>query len=82
MSLFDCLISVDTPEGRARVKAYLATQPFPHFESVPGSPGLLERIEADGTRSVGRFVDRQFLCEPVGAEVDQSIPPVAPSESL
>jgi len=82
MSLFDCLISVDTPEGRARVQAYLATQPFPHVESVPGSPGLLERIEADGTRSVGRFVDRQFLCEPVGAEVDQSIPPVAPSESL
>jgi hypothetical protein len=39
---------------------YLRTRPFPHFEAVPDGPGLLCRIDADGTRTIGRFVNREF----------------------
>jgi len=58
--LSECLDSVDSPEGRRRLAAYLETRPFPHYEPAPGSSGLLVRIEADGRRTVGRFVNRQF----------------------
>jgi hypothetical protein len=55
-----CLDSVDAPEGRRRVAEFLQTQPYPHYEPAADSPGLLVRIEADGNRTVGRFVNRQF----------------------
>ena len=55
-----CLDSVDSPKGRQQVAAFLRTQPFPHYEPAPESPGLLVRIEANGKRTVGRFVNRQF----------------------
>jgi len=58
--LSECLESVDSPAGRGRVIEYLERQPFPHYEQAPDAPGLLVRIEADGTRTVGRFVNRQF----------------------
>jgi hypothetical protein len=61
MLLSDAIAMVDTPEGHARLKAYLASQPFPHFEAYPGNPRLLVRIEEDGTRTVGNFVERQFV---------------------
>ena len=56
----ELLETVDTPEGRRRVVEYLARQPFPHYETAPERPGLLFRIDADGTRTLGRFVDREF----------------------
>lgn len=55
-----CLESVDSTTGRRRVAKYLQTQPYPHYEPDSDAPGLLVRIEADGTRTVGRFVNRQF----------------------
>lgn len=55
-----CLDSVDTPKGRQRVAEFLQSQSFPHYEAAADTPGLLVRIEADGKRSVGRFVNRQF----------------------
>lgn len=58
--LSECLRSVDTDEGRHRTAAYLATRPYPHFEAAPGRPGLLVKIDEDGTRTVGRFVRREF----------------------
>lgn len=58
--LSECLQSVDSRAGRQRLAAHLQSQPFPHFEPARGRPGLLVRIEADGTRTVGRFVKRQF----------------------
>ena len=61
MDLSEALATVDTPEGRARLKAHLATTPFPHFEAHPTVEGALIRIEADGTRTAGRFVDRNFV---------------------
>ncbi len=54
------LESVDSRAGRDRLKAQLAARPFPHFEPASGRPGLLIRTEADGRRSVGRFVNREF----------------------
>ena len=58
--LSECLESVDSLEGRRRVAEHLENQPFPHYEPVPDAPGMLVRIEADGTRTVGRFVHRKF----------------------
>ena len=58
--LSECLESVDSPEGRRRVAEHLESRPFPHYEPAPDAPGMLVRIEADGTRTVGRFVNRQF----------------------
>ena len=55
-----CLDAVDSLAGRSRVAAFLQTQPFPHYEPAPDSPGLLVRTEADGQRTLGRFVNRQF----------------------
>ena len=56
---------VDSPDGRQRVFDYLQNSPFPHFEAVPGSPGLLRKIDEDGTQTSGRFVNRVF--EPTGS---------------
>lgn len=58
--LSECLETVDTPAGKDRLKRYLETQPYPHYEPAKGAPGLLVRIEADGKRTVGRFVNRKF----------------------
>jgi ParD-like antitoxin of type II bacterial toxin-antitoxin system len=64
MSLADVLAPRSAEERRESLRAYTATQPFPHFEGVPGRKGLLAKIDADGTRTVGRFVGRVF--RPVG----------------
>jgi len=55
-----CLESVDSAEGRRRVADYLQSGPYPHYEAAPNAPGLLVRIEADGKRTIGRFVNRRF----------------------
>ena len=55
-----CLETVDSPDGRRRVAEFLQTQPYPHYEPAADSPGLLVRIEANGTRTLGRFVSREF----------------------
>lgn len=56
-----CLESVDSDQGRRRVKDYLNSLPFPHYEPAPNRPGLLVRIEKDGKRVVGRFANRRFI---------------------
>ena len=58
--LSECLASVDSAAGRRRVVEYLESRPFPHYQPVVGSPGLVSRVEVDGTRTVGRFVGREF----------------------
>jgi hypothetical protein len=58
--LSDCLETVDTPEGKDRVRNYLEAQPYPHYEQAKDAPGLLVRIDADGKRTIGRFVNRKF----------------------
>ena len=56
----DSLTSVDTSEGRNRVRTYLKIRPFPHFETDSEKSGLLVKIDADGKRTRGRFVNRVF----------------------
>jgi hypothetical protein len=57
--LSECLQSVDSPEGRQRVFEHLKTRPYPHYEPA-ATPGLLVRIESNGKRTTGRFVNRKF----------------------
>jgi hypothetical protein len=54
------------------LKAYLASQPFPHFEAYSENPLQLVRIDEDGTRTVGNFVERQFIpYEPDALKIEQ-----------
>jgi ParD-like antitoxin of type II bacterial toxin-antitoxin system len=62
--LSECLASIDSAEGRRRVADHLDSRPYPHYEPVPGATGVLTRIDADGTRTLGRFVDREFRAMP------------------
>ena len=55
-----CLEGADSPSGRKRPKACLTERPYPHYEPATGAEGLLVRIEANGTRTVGRFINRVF----------------------
>lgn len=59
-SLADAIANVDTSQGKQRVHEYLQSRPYPHFESVGGKPGLLRKIDQDGTETIGRFVNRTF----------------------
>jgi ParD-like antitoxin of type II bacterial toxin-antitoxin system len=58
--LSECFDSIDGAKGRQRLKTYLESQPFPHYEAHPDQPSLLIRIDADGRHTTGRFVNRQF----------------------
>ena len=58
-SLSECLHSVDSSEGRQRVAEHLKMRPYPHYEAA-GTPGLLVRIDSNGKRTIGRFVNREF----------------------
>lgn len=58
--LSECLKSADTAKGRRRLKSYLESLPYPHYEPHPEIEGLLIRVEEDGRRTVGRFVNREF----------------------
>lgn len=58
--LSKCLQAVDSVEGRIRVAEYVASLPFPHYEASPAAAGWLVRVDADGSRTVGRFVNREF----------------------
>ena len=55
-----CLESVESAEGRRRLKEHLSGLPFPHYEPHPVRRGLLIRTEENGKKTVGRFVNRKF----------------------
>jgi hypothetical protein len=64
--------TAESPEGRSRVAAVLAQRPFPHFEQIPGRSEMLLRIDEDGSKAIGRFVNRTFVCEqPSAAEAGE-----------
>ncbi len=75
--LSECLASVDSEAGRERVEAVLQSLPFPHFEPHPTEPGLLVRIEEDGRKTTGRFVNREFCA----TESSQGFQEMAPVDS-
>ena len=60
-SLAESIQSVDTAVGRDRVRTYLESRPYPHFEPCQDEAGMLLRIDEDGTRTRGRFVNREFV---------------------
>jgi len=59
--LSEILLSTNDPESRERLKSYLDSQPFPHFRPISAEPRLFERIDEDGTRTVGRIIGREFV---------------------
>jgi hypothetical protein len=61
MSLREALATVDTPAGRKRVADVLSSRPYPHYEPHPTEPAQLIRIDEDGIRTTGRFVNRVFV---------------------
>ena len=82
-SLAEALASVDTPEGRKRVADVLARQPYPHYKQYAGQPGLLVRIDEDGTETVGRFENRTFVAAvPIPAIRKAAIHPAKTSSRL
>jgi hypothetical protein len=60
-SLAEMIESVDTDAGRDRVRTYLESRPFPHFEACPDDAAMLIRIDEHGVRTRGRFVNRTFI---------------------
>lgn len=58
--LLDCDSPAQQQAFAARFEKHLAEQRYPHFEPAPDAPGLLIKIDEDGTRTVGRFVNREF----------------------
>jgi hypothetical protein len=70
------LDDVNSPDGRARLQAYLKTHKFPRYWAHPEQARLFIREEADGAKSVGRFEGREWIeidvlagdAEPVGGE--------------
>jgi hypothetical protein len=58
--LTELIAEVEAPTGRKRLAQHLAAQPFPHYEQHPERSGMLIRIEADGSRTTGRFMNRVF----------------------
>jgi hypothetical protein len=60
-ALSDAVAEADSDEGRQRLKTYLSRRPFPHFEACADEPGVVIKIDEDGTRTRGRFVNREFV---------------------
>lgn len=61
MTLNESVAQIGTPAGQRRLNEVLQRKPYPHYEAVQDRPEYLTRIDADGTRVVGRFVGRQFV---------------------
>jgi hypothetical protein len=59
-SLAACLADAGTTSGNQRVANYLKSRPYPHYEADPQKPGMLLRLNEDGTQTTGRFVNREF----------------------
>jgi hypothetical protein len=62
--LSELIDEADRPVGRRRLAKHLDAQPFPHFVPHPQRAGVLIRTDADGTRTLGRFVNRVFTPVP------------------
>ena len=60
-SLGYILTHIDSEESRRGFQEYLKTLPYPHYEGFPGYEAVLIKTEADGSREVGKFVDRNWI---------------------
>lgn len=59
-TLLDLKTDAQRDAFAAQFTAHLHAKPYPHFEAAPDHPGLLIRLDEDGTRTLGRFVNREF----------------------
>jgi len=66
--LSELVATVETTEGRARSKAYLASRPYPQYRQFPGQARVYIRTDADGAETVGRFVNRAFVAVDLESE--------------
>jgi hypothetical protein len=66
-SLGELIDLVGTPEGNARIKKNLDAEPFPHFEAHPAQAGLFIRTEANGAKTIGKFIGRVWTVVPAKA---------------
>jgi len=62
LPLAQILQTVDSAEGRERLEKHLIQLPFPHYAAAD-QPGYLVRIEENGTKSTGKFVNGMFVPE-------------------
>lgn len=58
--LDDCLADLDGEDARHRLREVLASRPYPHFEPHPKKAEWVVRINEDGTRIPGHFVEGTF----------------------
>jgi hypothetical protein len=58
--LTEVFYEMDRPEGRRRLAEYFARGPYPRFEPIEGDPTAFVKVDEDGTRTAGRFVDGDF----------------------
>jgi hypothetical protein len=66
LPLSEIVATINAPAGRARLKAYLDSRPFPRFAAHPELARTFIREDSDGTRIVGRF--NRGVFEPVQEE--------------
>jgi hypothetical protein len=60
LPLSEIVATVNEPAGRARLQAYLDSRPFPRFAAHPTLARMFYREDADGSRTLGRFVRGVF----------------------
>ena len=59
--LDNLLAKVGTPEGRELAKAEIARHGTPIYGTHPAHPGFIVQKLPNGTKRVGKFVNRQFV---------------------
>lgn len=65
MNLDDIVAFSQTPEAIAQTAAFIQRHGGPLYEADPKYPDLIVQVSPDGTRRLGRFMNRQFIeCEP------------------
>jgi hypothetical protein len=62
-SLAEAINLAGTPRGRRQLGNYLESTPYPHYQAHAEMPGVLVRTEENGTKTIGRFVNREFVAE-------------------
>ena len=68
--LSEVLATIHQPAGRKQLDAYLNTRPFPRFSAHPELADTFILEDADGRRTIGRFVGGEF--EPLLGEAGGS----------
>jgi len=60
-SLDDIVAFSQTPESRAKTRAFIRRSGKPLYAADPNYPDLIVEVSPDGTRRLGRLVNRKFV---------------------